>query len=549
MEMKDSFTIKNKIKVFISSRCGKGFEKYDEVRRELKKLIESSQIAYVYIFEGEGSSTLTAEQDYLYAIDDSDVCIFLIDNYDGVTPAIVKEIQRAKSHPKKSLFLFCNEKEKKPTPIQEELTNPTSFKYYVVNNFQDFIKHGYQDLMNDIVKIYKLYCRSKLKDIEFNKKEEIKEETNIILDSIPKQNLKGLDKSKSYIGNLIYPMEYDVNESSTIDDYIEKFLRVLWGEKDIKDFNLGLFLEKLGENQDKKLNEIVKLRWKAIESYWLNNLDLSEKFLKDALNLSKINSMPDWFKMDILIDLRNIEIKKYQMNNMIIIETNAQKEINQISKVLFYPVIDRVENQLYEELYKDYKKDKTASIYSVTLGSNFNFLIEYLVKIFVTACYYGSLTHILLLRERIKDVVFHFCEKYDDWIFRVTLLKLSMITDESDKIKKYISLYNNILGKISAKDAIDIYNFTNSIPLEVDRFKAELEIFKYLGYFFSDEDYKRISTQLLTKIDEWIEKEYRIILLGDLILSAVEENRYRIDSNLIVDICLKILNKKIGFGN
>lgn len=222
-----SLSIKNKIKVFISSRCGEGYERYNAVRKELKKLIEATQIADVYLFEDEGASTLSAQQDYLYAIDESDICIFLIDNSDGVTPAIVNEINRAKSHPKKSIFLFCDENKKEPTQIQKELTGAKGSKYYVVNNFQDFVKRGYQDLLNDITKIYKYYCRNKLVDIEFeNYRYEFEKETPMISDSFTKGNLKGIDKLKSFIGKLFYPMDFEIEESTELDYYYEQFFKI-----------------------------------------------------------------------------------------------------------------------------------------------------------------------------------------------------------------------------------------------------------------------------------------------------------------------------------
>lgn len=66
-----------KIKVFISSICG--VEKYDKVRAELKSAIEATQLADVYTFENKGASTLSSGSHYTWALEDSDICIFLID--------------------------------------------------------------------------------------------------------------------------------------------------------------------------------------------------------------------------------------------------------------------------------------------------------------------------------------------------------------------------------------------------------------------------------------------------------------------------------------
>ena len=50
---------KQKIKVFISSACGDEDwkQKYNRVRKELKKLIEETGFAEVYVFELEGASS------------------------------------------------------------------------------------------------------------------------------------------------------------------------------------------------------------------------------------------------------------------------------------------------------------------------------------------------------------------------------------------------------------------------------------------------------------------------------------------------------------
>ena len=67
-----------------------------------------------------------------------------------VTPPILKEITRAKSISKKSLYLFCNENEKEATQVQKELMGATGSKYVVIDNFEDFKDRGYIDLINDI---------------------------------------------------------------------------------------------------------------------------------------------------------------------------------------------------------------------------------------------------------------------------------------------------------------------------------------------------------------------------------------------------------------
>ena len=94
-----------KIRVFISSKCG--IEEYDRVRAELKKKLEATQLIKAYCFETAGSSSYSAEKQFMSSLRFSDVCIFLIDNKDDVSEGVQKEVNAAMRYNKKSLFL-CN---------------------------------------------------------------------------------------------------------------------------------------------------------------------------------------------------------------------------------------------------------------------------------------------------------------------------------------------------------------------------------------------------------------------------------------------------------
>ena len=97
-----------KIRVFISSICGDN-GKFDRVRSNLKKAIEATKLADVYLFESEEASTISAGEHYVWALEDSDVCIFLIDNAKGVTPGVQNEIDTVRRCNIKALYYFCDE--------------------------------------------------------------------------------------------------------------------------------------------------------------------------------------------------------------------------------------------------------------------------------------------------------------------------------------------------------------------------------------------------------------------------------------------------------
>ena len=89
----DKDIIEHKLRVFISSKCG---GKYSIARKALKEMLTLTGLMDVYVFETEPASSENTISAYLDSVDNSDVCIFLIDNKDGVSPAVLSEENRAK---------------------------------------------------------------------------------------------------------------------------------------------------------------------------------------------------------------------------------------------------------------------------------------------------------------------------------------------------------------------------------------------------------------------------------------------------------------------
>lgn len=336
-----------KVRVFISSRCGE--ERYDTVRKELKKLIEATGFAKAYVFEDRRASTLTAEQDYLYGIDDSDACIFLIDNADGIPEGVLKEYQRAKAYPKKSLYIFCDENQKEPTQIQKEITGAKGAKYHIVNSFDDFIKKGYISLINDIGDIYINYCKGRLVDSEFTSStEKIEEIDTVISESLGKQIFMNMDKTKRLITNEIFNRSNrGKDKTSDFDEFSAQFLKVLFGYKTITEFNTYFLFSSLQNLQSENLFKVVKERWKAIQYYYMDNLPKAMEYEKKALDIARELQLPNWLVQDILIDLRHLTIIEGRTRNEYIYNSDAQKELSSEKSVLFYPLIDRYEKSLY----------------------------------------------------------------------------------------------------------------------------------------------------------------------------------------------------------
>lgn len=541
--MKVKTNVHEKIRVFISSVCGN--EKYDTMRKELKELIEGTGIAKVYVFEGGGASTFTAEQDYLYGVDDSDICVFLIDNADGVPKGVLEEHQRAKAKSKKRIYIFCNEHEKRPTHIQNEISHAQGVKYYTIDNFQEFIKHGYASFINNIVKVYIGFCRGRFIDPEFVTPEGLVREVDISAsEAFEKQLFKNIDKTRGFIAKVIYSKErIEVQNTSELDLCCFEFLQVLFGYKSIREVNINLTLLSLESMQSPELHQVVTKRWKAIQYYWLDDLDQAIDCVKRALSLARELQVPNWLIQDILIDLRNLYVYKGNIDINFYINNPAQEELNNEKISLFYPLLDRYEKSFYEEILDQTEKDAIQSPYTITLGNNLNQYSAYISNMYVVAFFNGSLTHILGTFGRIKEVAFYLCSRYSDWEFKVLLLKMSMTKGKQKEIKGLINLFNDVYGKMNASDAREIYDFNSSSPVGYRRIIHKLLCFQHLGYYFSDDDYLIIQTEIIKIIKEWIESEDRIFILASYVFEALMANVHRLDNQIVLEIVLIIFAK------
>ena len=156
----DSVVPGKKIQVFISSICGN--EKYDEVRDKLKNALEKTQLFDVYTFESAGASTLPAGSHYKWRLEDSDICIFLIDNADGVTPGVQAEIDIVKKNNIKALYYFCDETKKEKTPLEQSLMGAQFAKSKTVHSFRELSQAGVQALIDDMIEIYHHYCAGRI---------------------------------------------------------------------------------------------------------------------------------------------------------------------------------------------------------------------------------------------------------------------------------------------------------------------------------------------------------------------------------------------------
>lgn len=539
-----------KIRVFISSICG--LPKYDSIREELRAAIEATSLASVYVFEGEGASTLPAGEHYIRALEDSDVCIFLIDNLDGITSGVQAEIDVVQKQNIKALYYFCDENSSEKTALEQSLMGAHNAKSKTVHTFNDLSKDSANALINDIITIYHYYCRGKIVSKPEGEHEEfqrvnITDIEKLQYPTVPKTILKDIDKCKDYILKFTTGQSYprfsdEVEKSSEIDEWCVQFLPVLFEGRSVKHFNTGMFLETIKAQQTDEFYRTVQMRWQAIQDYFLGNIDKCIIHLKAALECAKELNQPTWVIKDILIDLRN----QHQILNTITncySEPDAQKELTSSNEEVYYPTLDRINDSLHEKYIEGLFKEKTKSPYTVTFGSDLGQYSELLASTYIISMYNGSLTHLMLLYEKIKNFLFYLCCKYDNWNFRRDMLKLAIYDEDEKEVRGIQGSYPEILNMLSANDATSIMQFCENQPVKYKRVISQLLAFGTVGYYLDDNDFKKYESLILNEIKGWLTDSDPIIAIGQNIFQCLSGAAYRMSQDALAEICCMLIDK------
>lgn len=538
-------TIKDKIKVFISSACGVGKENYNIARAGLKTIIESTGIAEVYLFEDEGAATRTAKQHYTEALEDCDICIFLIDNQDGVPPGVQVEVDCVSKYNIKSLYYFCDKDSREMTPLQRSLMGANFAKSKVVHSFEEVVKNGAQDLIFDLMNVYKKYCKGRLDDI--SPIEERIADTSILNSFVTtplvvtKSTIADIDKCKAYFLAFIHDFDKEVKNSNVFDEWCYRFLPILFENKSITDFNLALYLKELEKQQLPEYHDVVKIRWGAIQAYFQDDLEEVVRLLEEALSVAKRNKIPEWIIKDILIDLRNQKIIFDEKNNQIRLDDWIQKEIEAGEQDVYYPLLDRFDSTLNELYIERSIKEEIKSPYTVSLGNDHSCYTDLLANIYVVAMFNGSLTHIVMMYKRLKLLAFHLCQIDSNWKLRILLVKSALMSYKSKELEGIINEGEDILGKVNASEAYEIFNFTNNEPIKYQRMIINLAALKSIGYFLDDKAFKEIIDEITMAIYQWLDEEKPCVALGGPIISTLSAIALRINQNLLATVCYRYL--------
>ena len=538
-----SDTIRHKVKIFISSKID---ARYTIVRKALEELLLETGLTSVYNFETAAGSSMSMPDAYLQQIEDSHLCLFLVDNKDGVTDPVLAEYQRAKSLKRKIICLFCDENEKTPTQLEEEYKKDGIGKYCHVHEFADFTKQAYETVLQDIVNLYRNKLEITTPDNKNNSDStELPElHPSVIENSIIHRDVfRKIDKTKNELVNAIFSFSDVKNENtSDIDDLSTEFLQIILCNKKIDSINFHNLCEEIIKLHHPQYKDLMSERLKAVEYYLKGEIDKCIVTLKDILHKSEDDEIAPWFFNDVAIDLRNALYISDETSNIVFsINNEGQKYIDKNPETVFFPLIDRLENNIHKEISNQYYMAQSNSPYTTILGGQTKVFHE-IAEYFFTALTYGSVTHLMLTRSRIIDALTALCFMYSDHDLFVNLVKMLIIERKGKDLEKLIRTYNQPVDIVNSNDVKTIRNCIDCIPIENQRLMSEFLLLEYFGYYFSDSEYEELSTKLILFSLKWIDDPARIFSLGSFIFKTILSNLERLGADRVVELIIRVLS-------
>mgnify|MGYP004645796997 FL=1 len=255
-------------------------------------------------------------------------------------------------------------------------------------------------------------------------------------------------------------------------------------------------------------------RWDANFAYFNHNLNLASKKYDELFDFAiKTNDFPVWYLDDICIDGRNILHQYENTINKYTFDNRYQQRLDKNKHKLSYPDIDRIRSEIFNDLSKTIFDNKTKSKHTVIYGIGLENCFKQIQQLLYLTVFYGSITHMRLIRELISNIMYMYAETFEDEDFYKLTLKMLFLSGE---FKKYRNLYNKIKLKYCFVNSEEFIN--SLIEVRKSLFKFELDknnIFLYdiYGRYINNLLFDELTADIYSIID--IDKEYQINIISD----------------------------------
>ena len=537
-----SAMIKHPLRVFISSKCG---GKYSIARKALETLLKSTGLVEVYVFENEPASSEDTQSAYLEYVDQSNLCIFLVDNQDGAPPAVLSEEKRAKDKSLRLLYIFCDESEKRPTPMQENIKNSLSQKYQVVHEFSDIVSTAYDSVMQDLIAVYKRKEKPFL-ETESNVAENVDDisQLNVKLGTLHfSKSSESEEVYKTLTANLI-PRKPNENQKETtiLEKLFSEQLKVVLSQKAFDATIIDEISNELTREKNDTVTDLLKLRFAAQKSYFSAQYEECMKSLQEAIKLALDSEM---ISNDIAIDIRHVQGKIDEQNSCITIDNPGQKYINESDEPVYFPYLDRHVENMWEEIAKKFHSQATISPYTTSIGG-LDRLFRPLSDAFCIAEKVGSIVQTVITKDRLIAIYLMLCTIYSDHDLLVELIRLLVINQDNKQIDTIIRTYNQSMDILNESDMCIIINSLDTFMDTTRKMMSKYLLVGKFGNYFDDSSFNALQDELVDFAMQWIRDDKRIFNYSSYIFDFFISNTLRIDIVQIVDFVCSIFDNRLA---
>ena len=540
--------IKHPLRVFISSKCG---GKYSIARKALETLLKSTGLVEVYVFENESASSEDTQSAYLEYVDQSNLCIFLIDNQDDASPAVLSEEKRAKDKSLRLLYIFCDEFEKSPTPMQESIKNSTSQKYKVVHEFSDIVSTAYESVMQDLIAVYKRKENPFL-ETESNVAESVdgisQLNLNVKADTLHfSKSIESEEVYKTLTANLI-PKRADQNpkETTVLEKLLSEQLKVVLSQKVFDATIIDQISDEITRDKNAVVADLLKQRFAAQKLYFSAQYEECMKSLQKAIKLA-IGSeiIPAWLFNDIAIDIRHVQGKIDEQNSCITIDNPGQRYIDENDEPVYFPYLDRHVENMWEEIAKEFHSQASISPYTTSVGG-LERLFRPLGEAFCIAEKVGSIVQTVITKDRLIAIYSMLCAIYSDHDLLVELIRLLVINQDKKQIDTIIRTYNQSMDILNESDIRIIINSLDTFTDTTRKRMSKYLLLSKFGNYLDDSSFNALQNELVDFAIQWSRNNKRIFNYSSYIFDFFISNTLRIDIVQIVDFVCSVFENRLG---
>lgn len=278
-------------------------------------------------------------------------------------------------------------------------------------------------------------------------------------------------------------------------------------------------------------------RWDAIRHEMSGDIDGALTAENQALSLARASGMPPWIVANILIDCRNIESEITAREGKIFAEGNGQKELNELDTIVYLPVLDRYQGNVYSALAKETEKFKMAKPGTIFMGTNIGGIINDVENYFFTAMLYGSYSHMLIARDLLAKVLYQYDELTGKEPLLFDCVKLLVLHGNAQSFQKTMEHKWDDVYLSAASGADELWELTDRVPCS-SKDAMKRAVLAKLGMYMTE--------NCFAEAEKYLKYAASSVCWGtsEDFLECIHQNINRLSATTVVEMLTEIIRER-----